>query len=130
LPGRLVPETGSVPSRVLIVDDHSVFRSRARMLLESAGFDVVGEAVDAASALAESRRLEPDVVLLDVQLPDGDGFEVADELSHNVHAPQVVLISSRAAGDFGSRLALAHASGFIYKPDLSRASLEACLALP
>jgi DNA-binding NarL/FixJ family response regulator len=114
-------------SRVLLVDDHSVFRTRARMLLEAAGYDVVGEAGDAAGAVYESHRLEPDVVLLDVQLPDGDGFTVADELSRTEHPPRVVLISSREASDYGSRLAHARAEGFIFKPDLSRASLAACL---
>ena len=116
-----------MPARVLIVDDHSVFRSRARQLLEVAGYDVVGEAQDGASAVAEVNRLEPDVVLLDIQLPDRDGFAVADELSHGMHPPQVVLISSREAADFGGRLSAAHARGFIHKPELSRERIEACL---
>jgi DNA-binding NarL/FixJ family response regulator len=122
-----VPRLDDVPARVLIVDDHSLFRSRARLLLEVAGYDVVGEAEDAAGALSETNRLEPDVVLVDIQLPDRDGFAVADELSRGVHPPQVVLISSREATDFGGRLPDAHSRGFIHKPDLSRASLEACL---
>lgn len=61
---------------VLIVDDHSSFRSSARLLLESEGFEVVGEAADAAAALAQVSPLAPELILLDVQLPDLDGFEV------------------------------------------------------
>src|SRR5919199_783600 len=62
---------------VLVVDDHPTFRATARALLEAEGFDVIGEAEDGASALAEIDRLQPEIVLLDVQLPDIDGFEVA-----------------------------------------------------
>ena len=62
---------------VLIVDDHPSFRATARVLLESEGFDVVGEAEDGSSALEAVAALHPQIVLLDVQLPDLDGFEVA-----------------------------------------------------
>src|SRR5699024_431352 len=71
----------AVRSGVLIVDDNAGFRLRARELLESEGFEVVGEAADADSALAAMRQLAPDIVLLDVQLPDRDGFEVAKQLT-------------------------------------------------
>ena len=63
---------------ILIVDDHPSFRASARVVLESDGFSVVGEAADGASALEECCRLRPQVVLLDVQLPDIDGFDVCD----------------------------------------------------
>jgi DNA-binding NarL/FixJ family response regulator len=112
----------AVSTRVLIVDDHDIFRSRAKRLLESAGYVVVGEAADTFQAVEQCRRLGPEVVLLDVQLPDGDGFAVADSLDGD---PKVVLISSREAADYGSRIGRARAAGFIYKPDLSRHSLEA-----
>ena len=62
---------------VLIVDDHPSFRATARALLESEGFEVVGEAEDGGSALQRAEELHPEIVLLDVQLPDIDGFEVA-----------------------------------------------------
>lgn len=112
---------------VLIVDDHAGFRTRARKLLESEGFDVVGEAADGGSALALTRRLEPDVVLLDVQLPDLDGFEVAKRLSSNGSGPAVVLISSREATDFGPLLPASGVNGFIGKDELSGERLRALL---
>lgn len=114
-------------TRVLIVDDHELFRSRAKKLLESAGYLVVGEAGGAQEAIDEARRLNPDVVLLDVQLPDGDGFSVAEALDAELLSPTVVLVSSREASDYGSRIGRAHTAGFIYKPDLSRQTLEALL---
>src|SRR4051812_45804123 len=110
---------------VLIVDDHAGFRSLARDLLELEGFTVVGEAEDGASALAAVEALRPQVVLLDVQLPDSDGFVVAEQLSTRRDAPQVVLVSTRSAGAYGPRLATAGARGFIFKPALSGAALAA-----
>jgi DNA-binding NarL/FixJ family response regulator len=115
---------------ILIVDDHALFRSDARDLLEAAGYTVVGEAGDGAEAMLAARRLEPDVVLLDVQLPDRDGFAVAEELAAQPDPPQVVLISSREAADYGSRLQTAQAAGFIHKPDLSRARVEDLVGPP
>lgn len=113
---------------VLIVDDHAGFRARARNVLESEGFEVVGEAVDGDSALAAARRLAPDVVLLDVQLPDLDGFELAKRLTSNGGGPAVILISSREAADFGSLVRSSGARGFIAKDELSGARLRSLLA--
>jgi two-component system nitrate/nitrite response regulator NarL len=113
---------------VLIVDDNAGFRSRARELLESEGFAVVGEAADGDSALAAMRRLAPDVVLLDIQLPDVDGFEVAKQLTSNGHAPTVVLISSHDVTDFGSLVRASGARGFIAKHELSGERLRSLLA--
>src|SRR5512142_597926 len=87
---------------VLIVDDHPSFRGMARALLESEGFIVVGEAEDGAAAIAQAHALHPDLILLDVQLPDMDGFAVAAELTSNGSRPDIVLTSSRDACDFGS----------------------------
>jgi DNA-binding NarL/FixJ family response regulator len=112
---------------VLIVDDHAMFRARARNIVEAAGLEVVGEAADAASALAECAALHPDLVLLDIQLPDGDGFAVAESLSGGADPPAVVLVSSREALDFGSRLRNTSALGFIQKEDLSATTLQALL---
>jgi DNA-binding NarL/FixJ family response regulator len=107
---------------VLIVDDHPSFRANARALLEAEGLEVVGEAEDGTAALAEVERLEPQVVLLDVQLPDMDGFEVASRLSVN-GGPRVILVSSHDAGDFGRLVESSGATGFIPKAELSGAAI-------
>lgn len=112
--------------RVLIVDDHAGFRSWARIVLESNGFDVIGEAGDGASGIAETERLRPDVVLLDIRLPDVDGFEVAARLHARNSGARVVLISSRDASDYGGRIGRA-AAPFIPKAELSGATLRAAL---
>jgi DNA-binding NarL/FixJ family response regulator len=113
---------------VLIVDDHPSFRLTARALLEAEGFHVVGEAEDGASAIEAARRLRPDVVLLDVQLPDLDGFEVARRLTCNGSSPGVVLTSSRDGSDFGSLVMRCGARGFVPKAELSGDALNALLA--
>src|SRR5215471_14674827 len=89
---------------VLIVDDHAGFRRLARKVLETGGFKVVGEAADGASTLRAVTSLRPDVVLLDVVLPDTDGFTVAKALADEPSSPVVVLISSRSRDDLGPRL--------------------------
>jgi DNA-binding NarL/FixJ family response regulator len=108
---------------VLIVDDHAGFRASARKLLEAEGYPVVGEAADGEEALVEVGRVRPDVVLLDIQLPGVDGFEVAEQLAGSPGAPAVVLISSRDSAARDPRLAVTAARGFIAKGSLSGASL-------
>jgi DNA-binding NarL/FixJ family response regulator len=115
-------------TRVLIVDDHEDFRASARALLDAEGFAVVGEAADGIGAIAAVDRLRPDVVLLDVQLPDLDGFAVAERLADAPNPPRVVLISSRDASAYGPRLQAARAHGFLPKRELSGASLAALVA--
>jgi DNA-binding NarL/FixJ family response regulator len=105
--------------RVLVVDDHDSFRFAARAVLAVAGFDVVGEAVDGATALHQVEALCPDVVLLDVGLPDLDGFEVCDRLSRLARPPAVVLVSSRDASEYGDRVADSAARGFLPKSRIS-----------
>lgn len=117
-----------MPSTVLIVDDHDGFRDSARALLEADGFDVVGEAADGESAIAEATRLQPGCVLLDIQLPDVDGFEVAQRLAETVDPPAVVLTSSRGASAFRRRLASSPALGFLPKSELSGEALAAFLS--
>jgi DNA-binding NarL/FixJ family response regulator len=114
-----------VRTTVLIVDDHASFRSLARAVLEFARFDVIGEAVDGASAIEEARRLKPAVVLLDIHLPDLDGFVVAERLTANGEGPAIVLISSRDASAYRRRLAHSPARGFIPKSELSGAAVAA-----
>jgi len=112
---------------VLIVDDHPSFRATARALLQAEGFDVVGEAENGVAALRSAKELHPDVVLLDVQLPDFDGFEVATRLTGNGAGPLVVLTSSRDGSDFGPLVHQSGARGFVPKAELSGAALKAVL---
>jgi len=114
-----------VATRALIVDDHPSFRRFARKLLESAGCEVVGDAADGAAAIAAVRELGPDLVLLDVLLPDMTGFDVAEEIAAGGNRPLIVLTSSRTASDFGSLLRTDHAKTFISKRDLTLAALAA-----
>ncbi len=110
------------------MDDHPGFRTTARAVLDADGYDVVGEAENGVQALKAARELRPDVVLLDVQLPDFDGFEVAARLSGNGDAPAIVLTSSRDASDFGPLVAESGARGFVPKGELSGAALATLIA--
>jgi DNA-binding NarL/FixJ family response regulator len=110
---------------VLIVDDHDDFRESASALLEAEGFAVIGEAATGDEAIAGVERLRPQVVLLDIQLPDLDGFAVAERLAGEPHPPKLVLISSREAAAYGPRLKEAAAQGFIPKRELSGSALAA-----
>jgi DNA-binding NarL/FixJ family response regulator len=116
--------------RTLIVDDHADFRRMARAVLDAEDFCVVGEAADGEEALREVARLEPDIVLLDVQLPGTDGIEVATRLNAAGAAPTVVLISSRQARDYGARLAAAPVAGFLTKSQLSGEALAQIVDAP
>ena len=98
------------------------------MLLEAEGYEVVGEAENGSSALRMARELHPDVILLDIQLPDLDGFEVARRMTANGTAPAIVLVSSRAREDMAPCVAGPAVRGFITKSELSGASLEALLS--
>jgi DNA-binding NarL/FixJ family response regulator len=114
-----------VATTLLIVDDHPSFRASARELLEAEGYDVIGEAEDGTSALTEARRLAPDVVLLDVQLPDMNGFDVAAQLTADGPGSAIVLVSSRDGSDFGPLVLESGACGFIPKGELTGARLAA-----
>ena len=104
---------------VLIVDDHAEFRASARALLEGEGYAVVGEAANGVEALSELARLAPEIVLLDIQLPGPDGFDVAEQIAVAAGSHAVILISSREAAAYGPRLAAAPVAGFIPKHALS-----------
>jgi len=110
---------------VLIVDDHESFRASARRLLELEGFEVVGEAADGASAVTLAARLEPELVLLDIALPDTTGFDVAERLAGG--PAKVILISSREQRDLGRRVTRSGALGFVPKDRLSGPALAALL---
>ena len=114
--------------RILIVDDHPSFRRCARALLEADGFAVIGEAEDGEGALEAIGSLRPDVVLLDVQLPDMDGFAVLEQLETNgTDEPQVVLVSSREASDYDGLIRASGARGFISKAELTGAAVRVLL---
>jgi DNA-binding NarL/FixJ family response regulator len=108
-----------VPHTVLIVDDHASFRASARLLLETEGFEVVGEADNGAAGLRAAAELRPELVLLDVHLPDVDGFDVAARLTGMDPHPLVVLTSSRDSADFGPLVSRSGARGFVPKSELS-----------
>jgi DNA-binding NarL/FixJ family response regulator len=112
---------------VLIVDDHPAFRANARAVLESEGFDVVGEAGTGAEAIDAVRRDAPEVVLLDVQLPDADGFDLAARLTANGSRINVVLVSSRDYSDLANLVERSGARGFLPKAELSGTRLAALL---
>lgn len=113
---------------VLIVDDHAEFRASASELLQAQGFDVVGVAADGRAAVELVLRLRPQIVVLDVQLPERDGFAVAERLAEETPAPQVVLVSGRDPVAYGRRLAGAPVCGFLAKRDLSGAALAALVS--
>jgi DNA-binding NarL/FixJ family response regulator len=116
-----------VTRTILIVDDHADFRASARALLEAEGFKVVAEAHDGASGLEMVEQHAPSVVLLDIGLPDLDGFAVADRLAALSNPPAVVLISSRERSVYGRRIDASPARGFLPKRQLSGRSLDALL---
>jgi DNA-binding NarL/FixJ family response regulator len=117
-----------MPRRVLIVDDNPGFRRAARELLERHGFVVVAEADTGIGGIAKARDHRPDLVLLDVQLPDVDGFEVAERLFRLDVPVEVILTSSLDGTDFGALVARSGALGFVPKADLSASAIEALLA--
>jgi DNA-binding NarL/FixJ family response regulator len=116
-----------VPLTVVIVDDHPSFRASARAILESDGFEVIGEATDGTSALRMLRALRPDVVLLDVQLPDMTGFDICAECG-DLDRTAVVLVSSRDGSDYGDLIERSGARGFIPKAELTGPAVLALVA--
>ncbi len=112
---------------VLIVDDHAGFRASARRVLEAGGYSVIAEAADGSSGVAAAAESQPDLALVDIQLPDFDGFEVTRRIKESGEAPAIVLFSSHERADFGSLVEASGARGFVSKADLSAAALEALL---
>jgi two-component system response regulator EvgA len=113
---------------ILIVDDHPSFRAAARFLLETEGFEVVGVATDGESAFRETVRAAPQIVLLDVSLPDVNGFEVAARLRAAGVSSIIVFTSSRDGADFGSLVTDSGGKGFIAKAELTGDALRALVA--
>jgi DNA-binding NarL/FixJ family response regulator len=111
---------------VLIVDDHAGFRYAARAILEAEGYDVIAESATGMDALAAVERYRPELVLLDICLPDLNGIEVAGRLTSADHSLAVVLTSSRDACDY--HFEQSGARGFIPKAELSGAAVAAITA--
>jgi DNA-binding NarL/FixJ family response regulator len=116
--------------RALIVDDHEGFRAAARVLLGLAGHDVIGEAIDGEDAIDQCARLVPELVLLDVCLPDTDGFTLSQRLAGARPRPQVVLVTSRRLAGDRRRAAASPVCGLIVKDDLSIDALAGVLDPP
>jgi DNA-binding NarL/FixJ family response regulator len=112
---------------ILVIDDHGGFRATARRLLERDGWTVVGEADDGRSGIAAAAALAPDVVLLDIGLPDVDGFIVAERIAESAKAPSVVLISSRDHEAYRDRVRASPVAGFLAKDQLDGATLRSVL---
>ena len=112
---------------VLIVDDHGGFRARARRLLEAEGFAVVGEAADGAAGVAAARRFAPDLVLLDLQLPDATASPSPPSCAAARARPVVVITSTRDAAEYGALARGNGARGFVPKAELCGAALDALL---
>jgi DNA-binding NarL/FixJ family response regulator len=114
-------------TKVLIVDDHEGFRSMVRSILEADGYDVVGVAGDGAAGIAAARDLEPELVVLDVQLPDTTGFEVARQLRSEGLTSPIILTSSRDASSYGDQIETSGAVGFIPKAEMSGEAVRGLL---
>jgi DNA-binding NarL/FixJ family response regulator len=113
------------PVRVscFIIDDSARFLELATSLLERQGIEVVGTANSAAGVLSRTRELDPDVVLVDIDLGGTSGFELTRELA-NAGAPRVILISSHAEADFADLIEASPALGFIPKAELSASAVH------
>lgn len=111
---------------MLVVDDHPVFRRQLRRMLEAAGYSVVAEAPDGATAIEMAARTDPWLVLIDIGLPDMTGFEVASEIGPE----RVVLISGRDPRTFATELDSSQTLGFVSKSELTPAALSQILGQP
>jgi DNA-binding NarL/FixJ family response regulator len=111
--------------RCLIVDDNAPFRAASRLLLEREGLHVVGVAATAVACLERTEKLRPDVVLVDVELGDDSGFELARRLSRaGAGAPSVIFISTHPEQDYADLVRASGALGFLSKSQLSRDAIE------
>jgi DNA-binding NarL/FixJ family response regulator len=108
---------------VLIVDDDPAFRALDGRLLSDSGFVVVGEADSIAAALDAARRVRPSAALVDVGLPDGDGFALARQLTSLPWAPRDVLTSMHPNVGSSAEVRRSGALAFVHKGDLPKAPL-------
>ena len=118
-----------MPVRILIVDDSASFLAAAGTLLEGSEFTVVGQATNAAEAMRQIHELQPDVILIDIDLGDDDGFKLAQEISERGDGTGVklILISADPEEEFDDLLAESPERIFINKSDLSATRLAELL---
>ncbi|MGY4531878.1 two-component system response regulator EvgA [Pseudomonas sp. TE3786] len=102
-------------ARVLIADDHEVIRLATRMMLENAGHEVVGEASNGVEVVSKVRTLEPELIILDMDMPQLDGFAVLQRLHAEPKAAKIIVFSGLDASRYAVRCARAGASGFVAK---------------
>ena len=126
------PTEGSAPRTLLVVDDHEVVRQGLVALLDRrTGFQVVAEAGTAAEAIEQARRFEPDLVVMDVRLPDGSGIEACREIRSELPNTRVVMLTSYPDEDAVLAAIVAGASGYLLKQVRARdlvAALETVAA--
>lgn len=113
----------SVPVSVLVVDDDATFRALARRLLAASGLYVIAEAASVSDALTAATRVKPAGALVDVGLPDGDGFELARQLTALPWRPRVVLTSVECDAAALDEVRDSGAQAFVHKADLPGAPL-------
>jgi DNA-binding NarL/FixJ family response regulator len=130
-PGRSCNRARPIPLRCLIVDDSTSFREEMRGLLVEEGFDVVGGAGSPAEGLRQIAELRPELALIDIDLGDESGLELARQLRDNSgQAPtlHVILISTHDEADYADLIQASSAIGFLAKSDLSAATIRQMLA--
>jgi len=119
-----------MPVRCLIVDDSPPFLEAAAALLEREGLEVVGLVSNSADALAKTKELRPDVVLVDIMLGPESGFDLARHLDAAGTDASVILISTHAQSDFEDLLDVTPSAGFVPKSELSAAVIERLASAP
>ena len=115
--------------RVLIVDDQKPFREASNMVVEMTdGFEVVGEAENGEEAIAMALELQPDLVLMDVQMPGIDGIEATRRITQLDQPPRVLVMSTHESGSYEEPALAAGAIAFVPKSEFGMDTLEACWA--
>ena len=122
-----MPSPAHHGQRVLVVDDDREFSTAASLLLVASGYEVVGQPGTAADGLSAALTLRPDVVLLDISLPDGNGFDVAKQLTELENPAALIMISSRDNSGFNAAAFESGARGFLPKSKFSIAGIRALL---
>jgi DNA-binding NarL/FixJ family response regulator len=124
------PSDAAPPIRVLLADDEELVRYGLRTVLEAAGgFLVVGEAGDGAEAVALARRLQPDVVLMDIRMPVLDGLAATRKVLGLPHPPQVAVLTTFHVDEYVHAALAAGAAGFLLKDTPPRQIAEAVRAV-